>query len=488
MLAIDQGTTGTTSLIIDHALKIVGQAYQEFPQYFPQPGWVEHDLNDIWNATTSTIQQAVTEAKISPSHIAGIGITNQRETTCLWSKKTQTPVTKAIVWQDRRTAEKCEKLKAQHLSNKIKKETGLVLDPYFSATKIDWLLNGPGNFSSKIDSESLAFGTIDSFLAYKLSGGALHITDTSNASRTLLMNIETLNWDPDLLKIFNVPQSILPEIKSSSEIYGKTKNVPGLPDGIPIAGIAGDQQSALFGQLCFETGTAKCTYGTGAFILMNTGNEIIESKKGLLTTVAWTKNGETKYALEGSAFIAGAAVQWLRDALEIIKSSKEVESLANSVPDSNGVVFVPALTGIGAPHWNPNARGQITGLTRGTTKAHLARATLEGIAFQVYDLIQAMEDDLNRKLETLKVDGGATENNLLMQFQSDLNEVKVIRPKNLETTAIGAALLAGLSTRFWKDEKEISKSWEKDKEFSPTMKQTDREKHIYNWTQAIAKL
>ena len=488
VLSIDQGTTGTTTLLLDQRLNIVGKGYEEFKQHFPKPGWVEHDLNDIWKSTTTTIQHALQTSQISGNQIAAIGITNQRETTCLWSKKTGAPVTKAIVWQDRRTADFCEELKQKHLSRVIKEKTGLVLDPYFSGTKLHWLLNGPGDFFSRVDRERLAFGTIDSFLVYKLSGGLVHVTDTSNASRTLLMDLGSTSWDGELLEIFGVPPSILPQIRSTSEVYGVTKGVPGLPDGIPISGIAGDQQAALFGQLCFGTGEAKCTYGTGAFILMNTGREIVQSKKGLLTTVAWTRGGETTYALEGSSFIAGAAVQWLRDGLGIIKSSSEIEALAISVPDSGGVVFIPALTGLGAPRWNSNARGLISGLTRGTTRAHLARATLEGIAFMVYELIQAMEDDTNRKMEILKVDGGAASNNFLLQFQSDLNEITVVRPKILESTAIGAALFAGLAVGFWSDEEEIKKVWQEDRRFVPQMSQSERERHIYQWTDAISKL
>jgi len=488
ILAIDQGTTGTTTLLLDHSLQIVGKGYQEFPQHYPHPGWVEHDLNDIWGSITSTVGQVLEKTGVSGNQIAGIGITNQRETTCLWSKKTGEPVTRAIVWQDRRTADICQKMKDRHLERTFREKTGLVLDPYFSGTKLNWLLNGPGEFSAKVDSEQLAFGTIDSFLVYKLSGGTAHVTDSSNASRTLLMDLNGVSWDDELLGLLKIPKSVLPEIKSSSEIYAKTKDVPGLPDGIPISGMAGDQQSALFGQLCFEAGTAKCTYGTGAFLLMNTGHEVIKSKKGLLTTVAWTKNGETSYALEGSAFIAGAAVQWLRDGIQLINSSSEIEVLATSVPDSNGVVFVPALAGLGAPHWNPNARGLISGITRGTTRAHIARATLEGIVMSVYELILAMENDLNRKLDSLKVDGGATANNFMMKLQADISELTVVRPKVLETTAVGAALLAGLAVGFWKDEQDVAKVWQEESEFKSTMKQDEREKYIYNWTQAISKL
>lgn len=390
VLSIDQGTTGTTVMILDKFLNVLAKKNNEFPQYYPQPGWVEHDPEEIWSCTVKTLQEALSLSGIDANRIAGIGITNQRETTVIWDRATSQSIHKAIVWQDRRTAPTCEKLKKKGLENKFKKKTGLVLDPYFSGTKIKWILDNVSGAKQRAKSGELAFGTIDTFLVWKLTNGSSHVTDPSNASRTLLMNLQTLQWDPELLKILDVPSAILPRIASSSEIYGVTKGVQGLPDGIPVAGIAGDQQSALFGQACFSAGEAKCTYGTGSFILLNTGKKIVHSKNKLLTTVAWKVGKEVNYALEGSAFIAGAAVQWLRDGLKIISKATEVESLASSVESSEGVYLVPAFVGLGAPHWRPEAKGIITGLTRGSTSAHIARATLEGIAFCQSDILTAM--------------------------------------------------------------------------------------------------
>lgn len=487
ILSIDQGTTGTTAVILDKKLAIRSKVNNEFPQHYPQPGWVEHGPEEIWNCTIKTIEEAVRAADIDPEKIAGIGITNQRETTILWERGTGRPVHNAIVWQDRRTAPLCEKLKRKGIEPKIRKKTGLVLDPYFSGTKIAWLLDNVPRLRSRAANGEIAFGTVDSYLVWQLTGGKAHVTDVSNASRTLLMNLKTLEWDPELLRIFRVPATLLPLIRSSSEVYGTTLNVNGLPDGIPVAGIAGDQQAALFGQACFGVGEAKCTYGTGSFLLLNTGEKIVYSRSGMLTTVAWKLDGKTSYALEGSAFIAGAAVQWLRDGLKIIQKSSDIEDLASSVSDSGGVTFVPGFAGLGAPHWRPEARGLISGLTRGTTAAHLARATLEGIAFCQYDILQAMQRDLKKKLKILKVDGGACANNLLMQFQSDILGVKLVRPRMIETTALGAAFLAGLAVGVWKDQKEISSSWQEDRSFKPKGTKALRTRHLHRWSQAVRK-
>jgi len=488
VLAIDQGTTGTTVLILDHGLNLLAKKNNEFPQYYPEQGWVEHDLDEIWQCTVRTIQEAIQMAGVDANRIAAIGITNQRETTGIWNRKTGRPIHKAIVWQDRRTADFCNKLKKKAgMEAKIRKKTGLVIDAYFSGTKIKWLLDKVPSAREQAKQGELAFGTIDTYLVFKLSNGAAHVTDVSNASRTLLMNLKTLEWDSELMKILTVPQEILPKIASSSEVYSHTKGVPGLPDGIPISGMAGDQQAALFGQACFEAGSAKCTFGTGSFILMNTGSKIVTSKNKMLTTVAWKIGNKTSYALEGSAFIAGAAVQWLRDGLKLIGSAPEIEALAASVPDSHGVTFVPALVGLGAPHWRPEARGLISGLTRATTKAHLARATLEGIAFLQFDILQAMAKDLGKKLKILKVDGGASVNNLLMQFLTDILRVKIVRPKMVETTGLGAAFLAGLAVGVWKDQQDIVRSWVMDQQFEAKMPPAEAKKHTERWQEAVRK-
>lgn len=487
VMSIDEGTTGVTVVLLDRTLNLLAKVNNEFPQHYPQPGWVEHSPEEIWECTLKTIEETVRLADIDPERIAAIGITNQRETTVLWDRASGRSVHKAIVWQDRRTAAICERLKKKGLEPKIKKKTGLVLDPYFSGTKIQWLLDNVPGLKQRAADGSVAFGTMDCYLVHKLTGGKIHVTDVSNASRTLLMNLETLEWDPELLKIFQVPASLLPEIKSCSEVYGYTKNVPGLPDGIPIAGMAGDQQAALFGQACFQAGEAKCTYGTGSFLLMNTGKKLVRSKAGMLTTVAWKINHQVCYALEGSAFIAGAAVQWLRDGLKLIHKSPDIESLAVSVPDSGGVTFVPAFVGLGAPHWRPEARGIISGITRGTTGAHLARATLEGIAFLQYDILQAMQKDLGKKLKVLKVDGGASVNEILMQFQADILGVDLVRPRMIETTALGAAFLAGLAVGVWKDQREIATSWLEDRRFQPSMKRSELAAHRERWRQAVQR-
>jgi glycerol kinase len=485
VMAIDQGTTGTTVLVLDRRLALRAKVNQEFRQIFPKPGWVEHDLEDIWASTLSTVQRALREAGLRGSDIAAIGITNQRETTGLWERRSGKPVHHAIVWQDRRTTDACAALKAAGHEPRVREQTGLVIDPYFSATKIRWLLDHARGVRAKAEAGELAFGTIDSFLVWRLTGGAAHVTDVSNASRTLLMDLRTLEWDRGLMDLFGVPRSLLPEIRPSSEVYGTTRGVKVLPDGIPVAGIAGDQQAALFGQACFGAGEAKCTYGTGAFLLQNVGPAPVASSRGLLTTVAWKIGEEVAYALEGSSFIAGAAVQWLRDGLGIIQSSAEVEKLASQVKSSDDLVFVPALAGLGAPHWRPEARGLVRGIDRGTTTAHLARATLEGIAFLIFDLAEAMRAEAGKAIPVFKVDGGASQNDLLMQFQADLLEVPVERPRMIETTALGAAFLAGLATGVWKDREEIRRSWKVAKRFEPRMKAAEREAHLAKWRRAV---
>ncbi|PLY03104.1 MAG: glycerol kinase [Desulfuromonas sp.] len=487
LLAIDQRTTGSTALIIDHNLAITGKETVDFPQHFPQPGWVEHDPEEIWSSVCAAIKAVLEKTGIVPADIAAIGITNQRETTLLWDKKTGAPEANAIVWQCRRTSGFCRELKEKGLETLFRRKTGLVLDPYFSGTKARWLIDNNNGLRDRANNGEIAFGTIDSFLVWRLSNGKAHVTDVSNASRTLMMNINTLEWDEELLKHLDVPEEILPDIRPSSEIYAETCGLDFLPDGIPVAGMAGDQQAALFGQACFDNGEGKCTYGTGAFLLVNTGTSPVPSHKGLLTTVAWQIGDQTHYALEGSAFIAGAAVQWLRDGLGIIKHSEEIEALAASVPDSGGVIFVPALTGLGAPHWNAEARGVIVGLTRGVTSAHLARATLEGIALQIHDLVEAMNDDRGAVLHTFKVDGGAAANNLLMQMQSDLLTVPVVRPETVETTALGAAMLAGLAVGFWDNLEQIRQHWSEERRFAPEIDEAKKKEMLKRWREAVGK-
>jgi glycerol kinase len=485
ILALDQGTTATTALVIDRTLTVRGRASREFPQIYPRPGWVEHNAETIWSTTCDVMRAAIEAAHTRPGEIAAIGITNQRETTVLWDRATGRPVAPAIVWQCRRTADRCEALKKQGLEDWIRDKTGLVLDPYFSGTKIEWLLDLDPRHRKNL--AGLATGTIDSYLIYRLTGGKVHATDVTNASRTLLLDIKCGAWDDELLALFNVPRELLPEVRASAGDFGRTSGVPGLPDGIPIAGVAGDQQSALFGQTCFERGSAKCTYGTGAFLLMNTGSDVVKSRSGLLSTIAWRIGKETTYALEGSAFIAGAAVQWLRDGLGIIGTSAEVEKLAASVGDSGGVFFVPALTGLGAPYWRPDARGVITGITRGTRRAHIARATLEGIAFQIAEILLAMQADSGAALKSLRVDGGASADNLLMQIQSDLLGVEIVRPALIETTALGAALLAGIGAGLWRDTKEVTRVFREDRRFKPAMKPADAAARLAAWKAAVAK-
>jgi glycerol kinase len=444
ILAIDQGTTGTTVLVLDTHARVRGRATVEVPQHFPQPGQVEHDGEQIWIGVLAAIREALVHARVSPDAVRAIGITNQRETTLVWDRRTGAPIHRAIVWQDRRTAPACRTLAERGLEPLIFERAGLLIDPYFSGTKIGWLLDHVERARARAARGELAFGTIDSWLVYRLTGGARHVTDVTNASRTMLMNLRTLAWDDALLDALDVPRALLPEIAGSAEVVGETRGVPGLPDGIPIAGIAGDQQAALFGQACFARGDVKCTYGTGAFVLMNIGSEPRPSRHRLLTTVAWKIPGETAYALEGSAFVAGAAVQWLRDGLGIIRSAAEIEALARRVDSSGELVFVPALTGLGAPHWDPDARGMITGIGRDTTAAHLARATLEGIALQVADLVEAMALDAGAPLASMRVDGGAAANDLLMEIQAALVGARVVRPRVVETTALGAGMLAAL--------------------------------------------
>ncbi|HRE37853.1 MAG TPA: glycerol kinase GlpK [Chitinophagaceae bacterium] len=484
ILSLDQGTTSSRSLVFDKQGNIVSQAQKEFRQYYPQPGWVEHDANEIWSTQFGTMAEAVAKAGINMKQIAGIGITNQRETTVVWDKKTGQPVYNAIVWQDRRTAALCDELKSAGKAAMIRQKTGLVIDAYFSATKLKWILDNVSGTRDRAVKGELAFGTIDSWLTWKLTNGEVHVTDVSNASRTMLFNIHTLQWDEELLKLFDIPAAILPEVKPSSKIYGVTGNI--IPDSrIPIAGIAGDQQAALFGQLCTQPGMVKNTYGTGCFMLMNTGEKAIASSNNLLTTIAWQIDGKTEYALEGSVFIAGAVVQWLRDELKIIRTSAEVEKLSAQVKDAEGVYIVPAFAGLGAPHWNQYARGCIFGLTRGSNNAHIARAALDSIAYQTFDVLKAMEADAGINIAELRVDGGATVNNQLMQFQSDILNCKVVRPVITETTALGAAYLAGLAVGYWKNIAEIKEQWQAEKTFAPALNDEKRKDLVKGWQRAV---
>lgn len=488
IMAIDQGTTGTTVSILDHGGSLVASVGQDYPQIFPKPGWVEHNPEEIWHSVVVTIQGALEKARIKGDQIAAIGITNQRETVILWDKHSGKPVHNAIVWQDRRTADVCEKLRKTKKDKMIQKKTGLVVDPYFSATKIQWMLKNVSALKMKAKSGQILAGNIDTFLLWRLTAGQAHKTDVSNASRMMLMNLKSLEWDQELLKLFDIPAAVLPQICESSSVFGKTKGLSVLPDGIPIAGIAGDQQAALFGQTCFSVGEAKCTYGTGSFLLMNTGSHLVASKAKLLTTVAWKlPKQKVTYALEGGAFVCGAAVQWLRDGLGLIRSSSEVEALARQVETTDGVEFVPALTGLGAPHWDASARGLICGLTRGSSKAHIARATLEAMALQNVDILKAMEKDLGKKLKGLRVDGGASENNLLMQLQADYMGTTVTRPQLVETTSIGAAYLAGLGVGFWSSQDEIKKIWKIDKEFQSAMTNKNRLLRLSSWEAALKR-
>lgn len=480
ILALDQGTTSCRTIVFDQNGRIVNIAQQAFTQFFPQPGWVEHDAEQIWQVQLEVMKKAA--SKVDTSKIAAIGITNQRETTVIWDRHTGKPLCRAIVWQDRRTSSICEQMKADGWEKRIRSKTGLVIDPYFSGTKIKWLLDQHDPIRQKAYRGEVLVGTIDSWLIWNLTGGQVHVTDYSNASRTMLYNIHELDWDQEILDYFNIPSSILPEVKPSSHIYGYCSLIDGVQ--IPIAGAAGDQQAALFGQACHKPGMAKNTYGTGCFLLSHTGDKAVDSKNGLLTTIAWGMDGKVAYALEGSVFVAGAVVQWLRDELGIIESAAETEQLARSVTSTGGVYFVPAFTGLGTPYWNPHARGMISGLTRGTTRAHLVRAALEAIAFQNLEVLQLMEKESGIVIRELRVDGGATENLFLMQFQADLLGTKIVRAKVHESTAQGAAYLAGLATGVFQME-DMKHLWEKDRVFHPTMSAEEREKHIQGWKTAV---
>lgn len=487
ILALDQGTTSSRAILFDREGRIAGVAQQEFPQIYPQAGWVEHDPEAIWSSQRDCARQVLSQANLQASDIAAIGITNQRETTVVWDRATGEAIHNAIVWQCRRTAPICEKLKKEKFDRVIRRKTGLVTDAYFSGTKVAWMLDNVKGARKRAQAGELAFGTVDTWLINRLSGGKAHVTDVSNASRTLLYNIRKQRWEDEILKKLRIPESVLPEVKSSSEVYAETDpEIFGAP--IPIAGNAGDQQAALYGQACFKPGMMKNTYGTGCFLLMNTGEEADESKTGLLTTIAWRTNNKTEYALEGSVFIAGAAVQWLRDGLNIIASAPETESLATSVEDNHGVYFVPAFVGLGAPYWDQDARGAIVGLTRGATRAHIARAALEAMAYQTRDVVECMQKDSGIKTRELRVDGGATRNDFLLQFQADILGIPVVRPMITETTALGAAYLAGLAVGFWKNEKEIAKQWQVEKRFEPKMKKSERERLYAGWQEAVSRV
>jgi glycerol kinase len=487
LLAIDQGTTGTKALLVDQSMNPIAEKTLGFEQHYPKPGWVEHDPEEIWKTTVEAIGSVV--KKIDPKKIAAIGITNQRETICFWDRKSGRPLARAIVWQDRRTMEVCDQMKKKGEEPFFQERTGLLLDPYFSGTKAAWALRNWETVGQAAKAGSLAIGTIDSYLIARLTGGDAHVTEPSNASRTLAFHLTEHKWDPKLCAALGISENLWPEVRPSTGLFGKTVGVPGLPDGIPITGVLGDQQSALLGQACLIEGEAKCTYGTGAFLLMNTGRVPVRSRHRLLTTIAWKfRENETTYALEGSAFIAGAAVQFVRDALGIIRKSDEIEKLARSVESSEGVTFVPALTGLGAPYWNPQATGMFTGLTRGTRPGHLARATLEGIAFQNADLLIAMQKDLGKPLGRLNVDGGACANDLLMQFQADLLGVDLFRPVMKETTSLGAIFAAGLGVGLFKDPGEISKTWKQERRFTPALSAEGRERELKRWHQAVARV
>jgi len=483
ILSLDQGTTSSRAIVFDTNGLPVATAQKEFTQIFPKPGWVEHNPEEIWSTQAGVAMEAMTRAGIDSSNISAIGITNQRETTVVWNRKTGKPVHNAIVWQDRRTADYCDQLKKDGHGRKILEKTGLVIDAYFSATKVRWILDNVKGAREMAKNGEIAFGTVDSWLVWNLTKGKLHITDVSNASRTMLFNIHTLDWDNELLKIFDIPAAILPEVRSSSEVYGETSGH--FPVSIPVAGIAGDQQAALFGQMCIDPGMVKNTYGTGCFMMMNIGTKPIESKSSLLTTVGWRIGNKTDYALEGSIFIGGAVVQWLRDSLGIIKKSSDVEKLAATVKDSEGVYFVPAFAGLGAPYWNQHVRGTITGITRGSTAAHIARAALDSIAYQTLEVLLAMKNDSGIDIRELRVDGGATVNNNLMQFQSDLLQAKVVRPKITETTALGAAYLAGLAVNFWSGLDEIRRQWQVERTFSPLIGEMETHALIRGWHKAV---
>ena len=487
IMALDRGTTSSRCIIFDKDGNIIKVAQKEFEQIYPKPGWVEHDAMEIWGSQSGVMREAVDTAGINPEEIAAIGITNQRETTVVWDKKTGKPIYNAIVWQCRRTSEICDELKEKGLTECIREKTGLIIDAYFSATKVKWILDNVEGARERAEKGELLFGTIDTWLIWKLTGGRVHVTDYSNASRTMMYNINTLEWDEDILKELDIPEIMLPEVKESSYVYGYTDSGLFADIKIPIAGCAGDQQSALFGQNCFEEGTAKNTYGTGCFLLMNTGEKPVKSENGLLTTISWGVDGKVEYALEGSIFMGGASIQWLRDELRMIKSAADSEKYAMRVENTNGVYVVPAFTGLGAPYWDMYARGTIVGLTRGAKKEHLIRATLESIAYQTKDVLEAMQNDSGIELKSLKVDGGASNNNFLMQFQSDILNVKIDRPKIVETTALGAAYLAGLAVGFFKSKEDIKKRWICDREFEPKMSEDIREKSYKDWKRAVER-
>lgn len=484
ILALDQGTTSSRALVFDHDGSVKSTAQREFQQIFPKAGWVEHDPHQIWASQASVIAEAISAIDINGLDLAGIGITNQRETTIVWDKRTEEPIYNAIVWQDRRTSEYCDRLREEGKVDMIRDKTGLILDAYFSATKIKWILDNVQGARKRAEEGHLLFGTVDSWLIWRLTRGEKHVTDVTNASRTMLFNIHTLEWDEELLKLFDIPKSMMPEVKSSSEIYGYTTSTL-FAHKIPICGMAGDQQAALFGQMCIEPGSVKNTYGTGCFLLMNSGEKPIKSENQLLTTIAWKIGDKVTYALEGSVFVAGSVVQWLRDSLKCISNSEDVEALATSVADTDGVYFVPALTGLGAPYWDQYAKGSISGLTRGSTMAHIARAALEGIAYQTYDIVKAMEKDAGLPLANLKVDGGASRNNLLMQFQSDILGCEVLRPRITETTALGAAYLAGLAVGYWESIGEIQSQWQVERVFTPIGDTAKVAQQLEGWHKAV---
>lgn len=487
LMALDQGTTSSRCIIFNKKGEIVSLAQKEFTQYFPQSGWVEHDANEIWASQAGVMTEAMAKCSIEAEEVAAIGITNQRETTIVWDKETGEPIYHAIVWQCRRTADYVEQLKEEGFDRTIKEKTGLIVDPYFSATKIKWILDHVEGAREKAEAGQLLFGTVDTWLIYKMTKGHVFATDVTNASRTMLYNIHSLCWDEELLDKFGIPTSMLPEVKQSSEVYGMTrKSLLGEP--VPIAGVAGDQQAALFGQCCFEAGQSKNTYGTGCFLLMNTGEQAVDSKHGLLTTIAIGRNGKVQYALEGSVFVAGAAIKWLRDELKLIDNAAETEELANSVPDSNGVYVVPAFTGLGAPYWNAYARGAVFGLSRGANRAHFVRATLESLAYQSLDVIRAMEEDAEISVTSLRVDGGASANDFLLQFQSDILNGEIIRPKVAETTALGAAYLAGLAVGYYQDVDEIQSNWQRDKEFTPQFEAEKRNRLYAGWKDCVKRI
>ncbi len=486
ILAIDQGTTGSRAVIYDKKGRKVAGSYREFPQHFPRPGWVEHDPHDLWRSVRDSIRSVL--AKIPKDSIAAIGITNQRETTILWDNRTGKPIYNAIVWQCRRTADRCDALKENHRTvDFYRKRTGLPIDAYFSATKIEWILNNVPGSRAKASRGEISFGTADSWILWKLTGGKTHATDPTNASRTMCFDIDKLKWDEAILKEFRIPKSMMPEVRMSSGIFGKTAKIGGIPEGIPITGMAGDQQAALFGQTCFEPGTMKSTYGTGSFVLLNAGKKRPLSKHGLIVTLGCGRYGEPVYVLEGSVFVAGSAIQWLRDGLKILKSASQSEIMASGVSDNAGVYFVPALVGLGAPYWDQNARGAIYGITRGTHASHLVRAALEAICYQTKDVIEAMRKDSGLTIKSLKVDGGAVSNNLLCQFQSDILGIKVIRPKIIEITSLGAALLAGLAIGYWRDSDEIKKCWTSDRVFSPKMPPKAADSLYDGWLKAVKR-